>query len=190
MRYVIGIGSNMGDSVSIVRRAIDEIEATFDVVVDERSSLYRTRPVGGPEQDDYINAVVVMHCDRDPDRVLAGLQEIEHEFGRVRDVRWGPRTLDLDIIAVDDMISVDPALTLPHPRAHERAFVLVPWHEIDPEATLPHHGPSPGSSDGHGGVPRVCCRRRRLLRDRHCDGGRWSRDTGGIASLLGFRPGR
>ena len=141
MRYVIGIGSNMGDSVSIVRRAIDEIEATFDVVVDERSSLYQTRPVGGPEQDDYINAVVVMHCDRDPDRVLAGLQEIEHEFGRIRDVRWGPRTLDLDIIAVDDMISVDPDLTLPHPRAHERAFVLVPWHEIDPEATLPHHGP-------------------------------------------------
>ena len=141
MRYVIGIGSNMGDSVSIVRRAIDEIEATFDIDVDERSSLYRTRPVGGPEQDDYINAVVVMHCDRDPDRVLAGLQEIEHEFGRVRDVRWGPRTLDLDIIAVDDMISVDPDLTLPHPRAHERAFVLVPWHEIDPEATLPHHGP-------------------------------------------------
>ena len=96
--------------------------------------------VGGPVQDDYINAVVVMHCDRDPDRVLAGLQEIEHEFGRVREVRWGPRTLDLDIIAVDDMISVDPDLTLPHPRAHERAFVLVPWHEIDPEATLPHHG--------------------------------------------------
>ena len=141
MRYVIGIGSNMGDSVSIVRRAIDEIEATFDIDVDERSSLYRTRPVGGPEQDDYINAVVVMHCDRDPDRVLAGLQEIEHEFGRVRDVRWGPRTLDLDIIAVNDMISVDPDLTLPHPRAHERTFVLVPWHEIDPEATLPHHGP-------------------------------------------------
>ena len=141
MRYVIGIGSNIGDSVSTVRRAIDEIEATFDVDVYERSSLYRTRPVGGPEQDDYINVVVVMHCDRDPDRVLAGLQGIEHEFGRVREVRWGPRTLDLDIIAVDDMISIDPDLTLPHPRAHERAFVLVPWHEIDPEATLPHHGP-------------------------------------------------
>ena len=140
MRYVIGIGSNMGDSISIVRRAIDEIEAKFDVDVDERSSLYRTRPVGGPEQDDYINAVVVVHCDRDPDRLLAGLQEIEHEFGRVRDVRWGPRTLDLDIIAVDDITSVEPDLTLPHPRAHERAFVLVPWHEIDPEATLPNHG--------------------------------------------------
>lgn len=140
MRYVIGIGSNMGDSVSIVRRAIDEIEAMFYVDVDERSPLYRTRPMGGPEQDDYINAVVVMHCDRDPDCVLAGLQEIEFEFGRVRDVRWGPRTLDLDIIAVDDIISVDPDLTLPHPRAHERAFVLVPWHEIDPEATLPNHG--------------------------------------------------
>ena len=74
MRYVIGIGSNMGDSVSIVRRAIYEIEAMFDVDVDERSSLYGTRPMGGPEQDDYINAVVVMHCDRDPDCVLAGLQ--------------------------------------------------------------------------------------------------------------------
>ena len=72
--------------------------------------------------------------------MLSGLQEIEYEFGRVRDVRWGPRTLDLDIIAVDDMILVDPDLTLPHPRAHERAFVLVPWHEIDPEATLPNHG--------------------------------------------------
>ena len=140
MRYVIGIGSNMGDSISIVRRAIDEIEAKFDVDVDERSSLYRTRPVGGPEQDDYINAVVVVHYDRNPDRLLAGLQEIEHEFGRVRDVRWGPRTLDLDIIAVDDITSVEPDLTLPHPRAHERAFVLVPWHEIDPEATLPNHG--------------------------------------------------
>ena len=141
MRYVIGIGSNLGDSESSVRDAMDAVTTALNASNDQRSSLYRTQPVGGPEQPDYVNAVVILESEHPPLDVLALLQEIEQRAGRVRDVRWGPRTLDLDIIDVDSLESDDPLLTLPHPRAHERAFVLVPWHEIDSGAVLAGHGP-------------------------------------------------
>jgi len=83
----------------------------------------------------------VVEVDADPRDVLRTLHEIEAQEGRVRDVRWGPRTLDLDIIIAGDTVSDDPDLSLPHPRAHERAFVLVPWHEVEPDAVLGDHGP-------------------------------------------------
>ena len=104
------------------------------------SPVYETAPVGGPPQPDYLNAVLLARTTL-PSRVLLDrLHEVEAASERVRDVRWGPRTLDIDIIAVEGEVSDDPELTLPHPRAHERAFVLAPWHDVDPGAVLPGHG--------------------------------------------------
>ena len=141
MHYVIGIGSNLGDASTSVRQAMRDVEDAVGAGDVRRSSLYRTAPVGGPEQPDFVNAVLTMESDLTPEAVLEVLQGIEQEAGRVRDVRWGPRTLDLDVVAAGNVVSEDPALTLPHPRAHERAFVLIPWHEIEPEASLPGLGP-------------------------------------------------
>ena len=141
MHYVIGIGSNLGDASTSVRQAMRDVEDRLDATDVHRSSLYRTAPVGGPEQPDFVNAVLTLESDLTPDAVLQALQGIEQEAGRVRDVRWGPRTLDLDVVVAGNVVSEDPALTLPHPRAHERAFVLIPWHEIEPEASLPGLGP-------------------------------------------------
>jgi 2-amino-4-hydroxy-6-hydroxymethyldihydropteridine diphosphokinase len=104
------------------------------------SPVYETAPVGGPPQPDYLNAVLLARTTL-PSRVLLDrLHEVEAAFERVRDVRWGPRTLDIDIVAVEGEVSDDPELTLPHPRAYERAFVLAPWHDMDPGAVLPGHG--------------------------------------------------
>jgi 2-amino-4-hydroxy-6-hydroxymethyldihydropteridine diphosphokinase len=109
------------------------------------SPVYETAPVGGPAQPDYLNAVLIAGTGLAPLDLLAGTQRIEADFGRVRAEgaeRFGPRTLDIDIISYDDQISDDPMLTLPHPRAHERAFVLAPWHDLDPAASLPGRGPA------------------------------------------------
>jgi 2-amino-4-hydroxy-6-hydroxymethyldihydropteridine diphosphokinase len=105
--------------------------------------VYETAPVGGPAQPDYLNVVLVIETGLAPHDLLAATQRIEADFGRTRvegSERFGPRTLDIDIISYDEEISDDPVLTLPHPRAHERAFVLVPWHDIDPAAALPGRG--------------------------------------------------
>jgi len=141
MHYVIGVGSNLGDALASVRQAMRDVEDRVGATDVRRSSLYRTAPVGGPEQPDFVNAVLTLESDLTPEAVLEVLQGIEQEAGRVRDVRWGPRTLDLDVVVAGSIVSEDPLLTLPHPRAHERAFVLVPWHEIEPEASLPGVGP-------------------------------------------------
>ena len=106
------------------------------------SGLVETDPVGGPAQPAYVNAVVVGSTRHTPGRLLRLLLGVEQDFGRTREVRWGPRTLDLDLIQYgtpgtgDEVTSDDPWLTLPHPRAHERAFVLVPWLDADPDARL------------------------------------------------------
>ena len=105
------------------------------------SPVYETVPVGGPPQPDYLNAVLLARTTLPSRTLLDRLHEVEAAFSRVREVRWGPRTLDIDIISVTGETSSDPELTLPHPRAHERAFVLAPWHDVDPEAVLPGHGP-------------------------------------------------
>lgn len=119
---------------------MDAIAGLPEVRVTAVSPVYETVPVGGPPQPDYLNAVVLVATSL-PSRALLGrLHEIEAAFDRVRLVRWGPRTLDIDIITVEGERSDDPVLTLPHPRAHERAFVLAPWHDVDPAAELPGHG--------------------------------------------------
>ena len=131
-RAVLSIGSNLGDRLAHLRSVV---AALHPVAV---SSVYETAPWGGVDQDDYLNAVVVVEDDStDAYGWLRKARELEDAAGRVRDVRWGPRTLDVDVIDVDGIVSDDPGLTLPHPRAYERAFVLLPWAEVDPRAPLP-----------------------------------------------------
>jgi 2-amino-4-hydroxy-6-hydroxymethyldihydropteridine diphosphokinase len=100
--------------------------------------------VGGPPQPDYLNAVLLIQTGLPPRDLLDKLHGVEAGFGRVRAERFGPRTLDIDIISYDGQVSDDPVLTLPHPRAHERVFVLLPWSDLDPGAELPGHGPVAG----------------------------------------------
>lgn len=139
-RAILGIGANLGDPAVAVRAAVEAIDACAGVQVLARSSLYRTAPVGGPDQPDFINAVVEVETSLTPAELLHCAQVIEQSWHRTREVRWGPRTLDIDVITFGGLVSDDPMLTLPHPRAAERGFVLVPWHEIDAEAELPGAG--------------------------------------------------
>ena len=134
-RAVLSIGSNLGDRLAHLRSVV---AALGPVAV---SPVYETAPWGGIEQDDYLNAIVVVD-DPGTDAYgwLARARELERAAHRIREVRWGPRTLDVDVIDVDGGSNADPELTLPHPRAHERAFVLVPWADVDPDAVLPGHG--------------------------------------------------
>jgi 2-amino-4-hydroxy-6-hydroxymethyldihydropteridine diphosphokinase len=130
---VLSVGSNMGDRLAYLRSALDRMRPCIDAV----SPVYETPPWGPVSQPDYLNAVILASDDTaDPPVWLARAHAAEDAAGRVRDQRWGPRTLDVDVIAVDDIELNDPDLTLPHPRAAERAFVLVPWLAVDPEARL------------------------------------------------------
>ena len=137
---VLALGSNLGDRQDILQGAVDAIVGLPGVRVTAVSPVYETVPVGGPAQPDYLNAVVLADTARPARELLDRLHEIEAAFDRVRLLRWGPRTLDIDIIVFDSERSDDPELTLPHPRAHERAFVLAPWHDADPDAELPGRG--------------------------------------------------
>lgn len=136
-RAVLSLGSNLGDRSAHLSTAVHTLGRTVRAV----SSVYRTPPWGPVPQDDYYNLVVLVDDDHtDAGGWLDRCHELERAAGRIRDVRWGPRTLDADVITVDEVVSDDPNLTLPHPRAHERAFVLVPWAEIDPTAEIHGHG--------------------------------------------------
>jgi 2-amino-4-hydroxy-6-hydroxymethyldihydropteridine diphosphokinase len=138
---VLARGSNLGVRRDILQGGVDAIAGLSEVRLIAVSPVYETVPVGGPPQPDYLNAVVLAETPLPSRELLDRLHEIEAAFDRVRAVRWGPRTLDIDVITVSGERSDDPELTLPHPRAHERAFVLAPWHDIDPAAELPGHGP-------------------------------------------------
>jgi 2-amino-4-hydroxy-6-hydroxymethyldihydropteridine diphosphokinase len=139
-RVVFSLGSNMGDRLGYLHGAVAAAGQT-DGLHDLRCSpVYETEPVGGPAQDDYLNAVLVAQSALAPDALLAIAQTWEESAGRARGERWGPRTLDVDLITVGLLRHRDDRLTLPHPRAHERAFVLAPWHDVDPDAALPGHG--------------------------------------------------
>ena len=138
---VLALGSNLGDRRDILQGGVDAIARIPEVQVMAVSPVYETVPVGGPPQPDYLNAVLLARTTLPSRALLDRLHEVEAAFDRVREVRWGPRTLDIDIITVAGETSDDPELTLPHPRAHERAFVLAPWHDVAPDAVLPGHGP-------------------------------------------------
>jgi 2-amino-4-hydroxy-6-hydroxymethyldihydropteridine diphosphokinase len=141
---VLALGSNLGDRQDILQGGVDAIAGIEGVRLTGVSPVYETVPAGGPPQPDYLNAVVLADVTIPSRELLDRLHEVEAAFDRVRLVRWGPRTLDVDIIAVAGEQSDDPDLTLPHPRAHERAFVLAPWHDVDPDAVLPGYGPVAG----------------------------------------------
>ncbi|WP_027500485.1 2-amino-4-hydroxy-6-hydroxymethyldihydropteridine diphosphokinase [Rhodococcus sp. UNC363MFTsu5.1] len=132
-RAVLSIGSNLGDPLENLRSVVDALGDRLVAV----SGVYATAPWGGVEQQDFLNATLIVD---DPELDCHGWlrlgQELEAAADRVREQRWGPRSLDVDVVDCDGLVSADPELTLPHPRAHERAFVLVPWLEIDPDATL------------------------------------------------------
>jgi 2-amino-4-hydroxy-6-hydroxymethyldihydropteridine diphosphokinase len=128
-RAVLSIGANLGDRLAALRSVVESL-APWLVAV---SSVYETPPWGPVAQPDFLNAVLIaVDPDREPADWLALAHELEQAAGRVREQRWGPRTLDVDIIDVDGIVSGDEVLTLPHPRAAERGFVLVPWAEIEP----------------------------------------------------------
>lgn len=140
--FVVALGSNLGDRVRLLTGAVRQIAGIDGLTVREVSPLYETDPVGGPEQPVYLNAVLVGQTRLSALGLLRRLHQIEADSGRRREVRHGPRTLDLDLIQVGDPADgtdepcVSPDLTLPHPRAGERAFVLRPWLDVEPWATL------------------------------------------------------
>jgi len=128
---VLSVGSNLGDRLARLRLAVQVLEPHTV------SAVYETAPVGGIEQDDFLNAVLL--CDLDAATAWTRAQRAETAAGRTRGTRWGPRTLDVDVVLAGG--PVPPGLVVPHPRAHERAFVLLPWVQVDPAAALPGHGP-------------------------------------------------
>ncbi len=137
---VLALGANLGDPLSTLTAAVDALSRADGLTLVAVSPLARTEPVGGPDQPAYLNAVVLARTTLTPQSVLALAHEVEAAAGRERSVRWGPRTLDVDLVQYgerpDTAHSDDPELTLPHPRAHERAFVLWPWAQADPHAVL------------------------------------------------------
>jgi 2-amino-4-hydroxy-6-hydroxymethyldihydropteridine diphosphokinase len=156
VRTVLALGSNLGDRLANLQRGVDLLcagAALSDVAV---SPVYETAPVGGPDQPDYLNAVLVAVTSLPARAVLDRALAAEQALHRVRGQRWGPRTLDVDVIAYDEVVSADAELTLPHPRAHERAFVLAPWRDVDAGAVIPGRGPVADllAVTGTGGVRR------------------------------------
>ncbi|MEV8090518.1 2-amino-4-hydroxy-6-hydroxymethyldihydropteridine diphosphokinase [Streptomyces nigra] len=141
-RAVLSLGSNLGNRLETLQGAVDALADTPGLRIKGVSPVYETEPWGVDpgSQPSYFNAVVVLKTTLPPSSLLERAHAVEEAFHRVRDERWGARTLDVDIVAYADVVSDDPVLTLPHPRAHERAFVLAPWYDLDPEAQLPGRG--------------------------------------------------
>ncbi|WP_186397251.1 2-amino-4-hydroxy-6-hydroxymethyldihydropteridine diphosphokinase [Stappia sp. TSB10GB4] len=136
VRAALGLGSNIGDTLGHLEAALAALAATPGIVVVARSSDYRTPPWGPVPQDDYRNACVVIETRLSPRALLDRCLEIERGLGRVRDVRWGPRVIDIDVLIYGNTRIEEDGLTIPHPRMGERAFVLVPLAEIWPDAPL------------------------------------------------------
>lgn len=137
MKATISLGSNLGDRLQYLQNALDSINEITGTQVHSVSPVFETDPVGGPEQGQYLNAVAVVKTILSPEQFLAATQQIEREQNRERNERWGPRTLDIDLLAMDTEVRDTPELELPHPRAHERGFVLLPWSFLDPDYVIP-----------------------------------------------------
>ncbi|MFR9795207.1 2-amino-4-hydroxy-6-hydroxymethyldihydropteridine diphosphokinase [Streptomyces sp. MS06] len=146
---VLALGSNLGNRLENLQGAVDALEDTPGLRIKAVSPVYETEPWGVDpgSQPAYFNAVVLLKTTLPPSSLLERAHAVEEAFHRVRDEHWGPRTLDVDIVAYASVVSDDPQLTLPHPRAHERAFVLAPWHDVDPSAQLPGRGAVAGLLD-------------------------------------------
>ena len=143
VEVVLALGANLGPAQDTLREAVTDLARTPGIEVRDVSALARTSAVGGPEQSDYLNAVVLARTTLAPRALLRATQAIEHAHGRERHEHWGPRTLDIDIVLYGSVLAVTDDLELPHPRAHERAFVLQPWAQVDPDAVLPGLGGGP-----------------------------------------------
>lgn len=144
-RTVLSLGSNLGDRLENLQEAIDALFDAPGLTFVALSPVYETEPYAPPgqsipEQGDFLNVVVVADTRLAPEMLLERVLNIENAMQRIREVRWGPRTLDIDIVTFGNVISDDPRLTLPHPLAHERAFVLAPWADLEPNTLLPGHG--------------------------------------------------
>ena len=141
-RAYVGIGSNLGDRLGHLRAAVRGLAAATGVTVVAVSPVYETAPVGGPPQPDYLNAVVALDTTLSPRALLEVAQRLERDAHRVRAERFGPRTLDVDVLVVTGETVHEPDLEVPHPRFRERAFVLAPLHDLDPElaGTVPPGG--------------------------------------------------
>lgn len=133
----LALGANLGDRLANLQRAVDELAAKPGIRVVRSSRVYETEPVGGPEQPEYLNAVLEVEADLDPHALLAACLAVERAMGRVRTERWGPRPIDVDVITYGTETIDEPDLTVPHPRMHERGFVLVPLAELDADPPLP-----------------------------------------------------
>ena len=144
VQIVLALGANLGPAQETLRQAVTDLAGTPGIEVQEVSPLARTAAVGGPEQSpDYLNAVVLATTTLAARELLRATQAIEQAHGRERQEHWGPRTLDIDIVLYGSVLAVTDDLELPHPRAHERAFVLQPWAQLDPHAVLPGLGGGP-----------------------------------------------
>lgn len=137
-RAVLSIGANLGDRFAALQNAVNDLAEFVSVLA--VSPVYETAPVGGPEQRDFLNAVLLVSTETPPAELVAIGQRVERRAGRVPSERWGPRALDVDLVAYEGVVSDEPEATVPHPRAHERAFVLRPWLDVDPSAVVPGHG--------------------------------------------------
>lgn len=133
----IGLGSNMGDKLANLKKAIEGLGKIQGTKVLTVSSLYKTEPVGGVEQDWFVNVVAEVETGLTPRELLNALLSIEKNLGRVRDIKWGPRIIDLDVLLYDDLVMDEEGLSIPHPYLHKRAFVLVPLAEIAPKVMHP-----------------------------------------------------
>ena len=152
---VLALGGNLGDRLENLQAAVDSLADTPSLAIAWISPVYETAPLladGAEPQDDYLNAVVGVVTALPPDMLLMRAQAIEEALGRTREVRWGARTIDIDIVQIDDLVSDDADLTLPHPRAAQRAFVLAPWHDVRPEDVLTGAGPIAALLDALGGA--------------------------------------
>ncbi|WP_152364211.1 2-amino-4-hydroxy-6-hydroxymethyldihydropteridine diphosphokinase [Microlunatus speluncae] len=140
-KVVYSIGSNLGDRLTILQGAVDAIKDTPDVIVVDVSSVYETEPLGGPDDSNkFLNLVIVAESTLEPRTLLERALAIEDAYGREREERWAPRTLDVDLVIVGNTVKDEDYLKLPHPLAHERGFVLVPWLEVDPAGEVPGQG--------------------------------------------------
>lgn len=136
-RVVLAIGSNLGERLDTIQGALNRLAETPGLKLERVSSVYETEPVGPvTDQPEFLNLVLLATTTLSPLMLLERCLTIEDAYDRVRDVRMGPRTLDIDVVKVGELTSDDEDLILPHPRAHERAFVLIPWLEVEPDAKL------------------------------------------------------
>ena len=140
MRAYVGLGSNLGDRERAIERAVGLVNADPDIEVVSTSTLRETEPWGPVAQPRFLNGAVEVETSLEPRALLGVLLEVERRLGRVREERFGPRTIDLDLLLYGDATLDEPGLTIPHPRLHERAFALEPLHELDPTLVVPGHG--------------------------------------------------